>query len=73
MTRIGGVVQTSRERASAWTDPTSDDLRHLTNRAPGRALVYYPWAPGSGREAVGSAPKLALFVAEFAFSIFDIL
>jgi hypothetical protein len=67
------VVQTSRERASAWTDPTSDDLRHLTNRAPGRALVYYPWAPGSGREAAGSAPKLALFVAEFAFSIFDIL
>ena len=40
----------------------------------GRALVYYPWASGSGREAAGSAPKLALFVAEFAFSFFfDIL
>ena len=36
----------------------------------GRALVYYPWASGSGREAAGSAPKLALFVAEFAFSFF---
>ena len=64
------MVRTSRERASTWTDPTSDDLRHLTNRAPGCALVYYPWASSSGREAAGSAPKLALFVAEFAFSFF---
>ena len=39
----------------------------------GRALVYYPWASGSGRETAGSAPKLALFVAEFAFSNFNIL
>ena len=68
------MVRTSRERASTWTDPTSDDLRHLTNRAPGCALVYYPWASGSGREAAGSAPKLALFVLlNSPFHFFDIL
>ena len=40
----------------------------------GRALVYYPWASGSGREAAGSAPKLALFVLlNSPFHFFDIL